>query len=85
MAISFECTEVRASNLLIARERMRILLSLPSKNKAPTSVSARRLFKKIVDVGDPNGQTRHQHRTVVTNQIRLQHPSSTVDVQCFRQ
>ena len=31
-------TEVGALILLIARERMRIVLSLPSKNKAPTFV-----------------------------------------------
>ena len=32
---------------------------------------------KVVDVGDQNGQNRHQHLIVVTNTIRLEHPSPT--------
>ena len=35
------------------------------------------LIKKILDVGDQNGQNRHQHLIVVTNTFRLQHPSPT--------
>ena len=33
------------------------------------------LYKKVVDVGDQNGENRHQYFTIVTNTFRLQHPS----------
>ena len=32
---------------------------------------------EIEDVGDKNGQNRHQHLKVVANTFRLQHPSPT--------
>ena len=38
-------------------------------------VGARHYFKKIEDVGDKNGQSRHQHLKVVANTFRLQHLS----------
>ena len=31
----------------------------------------------LVDVGDQNGQTRHQHLKIFTNTFRLQYPSPT--------
>ena len=31
----------------------------------------------IVDVGDQNGQNRHQHFEVITNTLRRQHPAPT--------
>ena len=39
-------------------------------------VGARRQCLKIEDVGNEIGQNGHQHLKVVTNTIRLQHPSS---------
>ena len=38
----------------------------------------RRLWKNIVDIGDRNGQNRHQHLKVVTNTFRLRQPSVTM-------
>ena len=40
-------------------------------------VCARCLCKMIVDVGDRNGQNRHQYLIVITNTFPLQHPSPT--------
>ena len=39
------------------------------------NICERRMFKKTTDVGDQNRQNRHQHVKVVTNTVRLQHPS----------
>ena len=42
-------TEASALNLLIAGERMRILLSLPSKRKAPASVLPNRKKPRVIN------------------------------------
>ena len=34
--------------------------------------------KEILDVGDQNGQNRHQNPKFATNTFRLQHPSPTL-------
>ena len=41
------------------------------------NVGARRLCEKIEDVGEENGQNRHQHLKIVTNMFPLRYPSPT--------
>ena len=41
------------------------------------NVDAQCLCQKSEDVGDENGQNRHQHLEVVANTSSLQHPSPT--------